>query len=650
MPSTFSPSLRIELIGAGEQAGTWGTTTNTNLGTLVEASVAGATTVSVTTANQALTIANGAADQARNAVLQLTTTTGAPFAVYAPPDPKQYTIYNASAHAATVFNSTVDGNTTAAGTGVTIPAGETMTIWSNGTNFRVQNSRIEGNITGNAATATTLQTARTINGTSFNGSANVTVPVNTTQKSDSVAYQIPFVTSVTAGNQNLFTDSAANITYNPSTNTLTTTTFAGALTGNVTGNVTGNASTATTLQTARTIGGVSFNGSANINLPGVNTAGNQNTTGTAANVTGTVAIANGGTGGTTAQAARNNIAGAVTSAQYLRGNGTNVLMSAIQAADVPTLNQNTTGSAATLTTARTIGGVSFNGSANINLPGVNTAGNQNTTGSSASCTGNSATATTLQTARTINGVSFNGSANITLPTVNTSGDQTVAGVKTFSSTITGSISGNAGTATTLQTTRSINGTNFNGSANITTANWGTARTLTIGSTGKSVNGSGDVSWSLSEIGAPSTTGSGASGTWGISITGNAATASSVAYTNVTGRPASALRQIFDSTLSYATAGSKTFTFRLLYGGSPAREMVSPDSFVVETRLQDSYTTTNNGTVINYTVSKAVALPNNVTESRLVVTISGFNSNLFPNNIIMRIFVQDVTAVTSCTLL
>jgi hypothetical protein len=66
------------------------------------------------------------------------------------------------------------------------------------------------------------------------------VPVNTTQKSDSVAYQIPFVTSVTAGNQNLFTDSAANITYNPSTNTLATTTFSGSLTGNVTGNLNGN--------------------------------------------------------------------------------------------------------------------------------------------------------------------------------------------------------------------------------------------------------------------------------------------------------------------------------------------------------------------------------------------------------------------------
>lgn len=66
---------------------------------------------------------------------------------------------------------------------------------------------------------------------------------------------------------------------------------------------------------------------------------------------------------------------------------------------------------------------------------------------------------------------------------------------------TGALSGNATTATTLQTARTINGTSFNGGANITTANWGTARTLTIGSTGKSVNGSGNVSWSLSEIGA-----------------------------------------------------------------------------------------------------------------------------------------------------
>ncbi len=76
---------------------------------------------------------------------------------------------------------------------------------------------------------------------------------------------------------------------------------------------------------------------------------NQNTTGTAANVTGVVAVANGGSGQTTAQAAMNTFAGAVTSGQYLRGNGTDVVMSAIQAADVPTLNQNTTGTASNVT-------------------------------------------------------------------------------------------------------------------------------------------------------------------------------------------------------------------------------------------------------------------------------------------------------------
>ena len=60
-------------------------------------------------------------------------------------------------------------------------------------------------------------------------------------------------------------------------------------------------------------------------------------------------IANGGTGETTRQAAIDALAGAVTSGQYLRGNGTDVVMSAIQAADVPTLNQNTTGTAANVT-------------------------------------------------------------------------------------------------------------------------------------------------------------------------------------------------------------------------------------------------------------------------------------------------------------
>ena len=77
----------------------------------------------------------------------------------------------------------------------------------------------------------------------------------------------------TAATGNLPPKTGTNLTFNSSSGVLTATGFSGALTG--------NASTASTLQTARTIGGVSFDGSANINLPGVNTSGNQNTSGTA---------------------------------------------------------------------------------------------------------------------------------------------------------------------------------------------------------------------------------------------------------------------------------------------------------------------------------------------------------------------------------
>jgi hypothetical protein len=140
--STFSPSLRLTLITTGDQAGVWGTTTNTNLGTLIESAITGYTSVSVTSANQALTALDGAADQSRNMTLALTTTTGAAFSVYAPPAEKTYVIQNASAQAATIFNSTVLGNTTAAGTGVVIPAGRTVTVWSDGVNFAFQNNHL----------------------------------------------------------------------------------------------------------------------------------------------------------------------------------------------------------------------------------------------------------------------------------------------------------------------------------------------------------------------------------------------------------------------------------------------------------------------------------------------------------------------------
>ncbi len=124
----------------------------------------------------------------------------------------------------------------------------------------------------------------------------------------------------------------------------------------------------------------------------------------------------------------------------------------------PTLNQNTTGSAATLTTARTIGGVSFNGSANIDLPGVNTTGNQNTTGSAA----------TLTTTRAINGVNFNGSAAITVPGNFADRTTSESGHAVFIST---SATGNQSMFTNTNyrfnpSTGEVSATNFNSTSDI----------------------------------------------------------------------------------------------------------------------------------------------------------------------------------------
>lgn len=119
-------------------------------------------------------------------------------------------------------------------------------------------------------------------------------------------------------------------------------------------------------------------------------------------------------------------------------------------------------------------------------------------------TGNAATATALATARNINGTSFNGSAAITTANWGTSRTITIGGTGKAvngSAAVTWATSELAAqTAVTLATARTINGTSFNGSAAITTANWGTGRTITLGPTGKTVNGSGNVTWTMAELG------------------------------------------------------------------------------------------------------------------------------------------------------
>ena len=372
-----------------------------------------------------------------------------------------------------------------------------------------------GPLTGNASTATTLATARTIGGTSFNGSADIAVSL---------------------------------------------------------------AATATTLATARNIGGVSFNGSAAIDLPGVNAVGNQNTTGSAATLTTTRAI-NGvnfdGSAAITVAAAATTLTGTTLKSTVVTTSATSVGAlnsgsitsgfgaidvggSAISAGSFDASDGNITnvgtinldaieadGTAITIgvggdgdtvtighgTSEVTIGdNLTVSGDLTVNgttttidsstvaigdnmmkyakdnaansvdigwygklvvssankfptmfydaTSGITTPKFQvglatdepaatgtiavkgtvvanldgNITGSSTSCTGLAASATVLATSRTIGGVGFDGSAAINLPGVNASGNQNT--------------SGNAGTATRLATARTIGGVSFNGSENI----------------------------------------------------------------------------------------------------------------------------------------------------------------------------------------
>ena len=139
MSSSYSSNLRVELIGSGDQAGTWGTTTDNNFAYIFDTAIAGYQAVTVTSTAQALTYVNGptstaALNQSIYAILKFNSAAAAS-AIYAPPVSKQYIVWNNTSYTITIYNSTVIGNTTAAGTGIAIAAGDKFMVWSDGTNF-----------------------------------------------------------------------------------------------------------------------------------------------------------------------------------------------------------------------------------------------------------------------------------------------------------------------------------------------------------------------------------------------------------------------------------------------------------------------------------------------------------------------------------
>jgi len=312
--STYSSNLRIELITNGSQAGTWGDTTNNNLAYVLDSSVAGYQTVSVTAASQALTYTNGPTSTAANnqavyAMLRFTTTTGAAFAVYAPPASKMYIVWNNSGYAMTIYNSTVIGNTTAAGAGIAVSNGNKVLVWSDATNFyEVQAANLTGTLA--IANGGTGQTTA-------NAALNALLPAQTSN-----------------ANKYLQTD-GTNTSWDAISLSTSDITGTLAVTNGGTGQATaltqyGLVYGSTTTAMATTLAGTSsqvLHG----NSSGAPTWGSVSLT---ADVSGTLAVANGGTGATTQQTALNALAGATTSAYYLRGNGTNVSMSALSASDL----------------------------------------------------------------------------------------------------------------------------------------------------------------------------------------------------------------------------------------------------------------------------------------------------------------------------
>ena len=194
--ATYSQSLKLTLLANGEGAGTWGQTTNTNLGTLLEQAITGVQTITMSNANVTLTSTDGTADQARNAVLVVTGTNAAVRDIIAPLVNKQYL----------VVNNTTGGFAinirAASGFSVSIPNGSSVFVYCDGTNFySAQQNYTTGNFTvgGNLAVTgtSTFTGAVTANSVSL---GNLTATGNVTAANFSTAGFANAANVVVSGN------------------------------------------------------------------------------------------------------------------------------------------------------------------------------------------------------------------------------------------------------------------------------------------------------------------------------------------------------------------------------------------------------------------------------------------------------------------
>jgi len=210
MASTYSPSLRLELIGDGDQSGIWGQTTNNNLGYLLEQSVAGVITITMTDANYTLSNYNGVVDEARNQVLVMTGTLTATRNVIAPLVEKTYVVKNSTTGAQSIQ---IIGSS---GLGVTIPNGITAYVYCDGTNFynaisgSVGSFTVNGNlsVTGNETVTGTLGVTGATSLTTGSISGVVTAPTATAGTNTTQIATTGFVTTALSGLGTMSTQNA----------------------------------------------------------------------------------------------------------------------------------------------------------------------------------------------------------------------------------------------------------------------------------------------------------------------------------------------------------------------------------------------------------------------------------------------------------
>jgi len=184
MASTYSTNLALELMATGDQSGTWGTTTNTNLGTLLEQSISGYVTQAITDgsgANTTITIPNGATGVARNMFIEMTgALTFSTTNLIVPANKKLYFIYNntTGGFAVTVKVSGL--------TGVSVPNGRKVILVSNGTDIVEAHNAVSGNATVGGTLgvtgATTLTGAATLSAALTYGGVTLTNNVTGTGK------------------------------------------------------------------------------------------------------------------------------------------------------------------------------------------------------------------------------------------------------------------------------------------------------------------------------------------------------------------------------------------------------------------------------------------------------------------------------------